>query len=309
MPTAIHVSPHPGDESIAVPGTLLALRDAGWRVIDFAASLGRPETHERRERELRAALDVAGLELHVARAAISRGDDLGASRKEVSFELLTLIRDTGADLVIGPHARDGHHGNQTVGRAIRQAVWDAPKPVTWWMWSMWADLPRPTLVVDCAEKHRVLGREMLECYPGENGRNDYRRMQESLWTLNAVRGVEKAFGFGVEPDERLRGITHAELLTEVRAAGRRWTVAPARLLDPAAPLLPDGEWRELDDISLLSSTRLRPLYRPWMLSATARLGWPGRYDGFSSPPGLTRQLGRFAAVSARSAANRMMRRR
>jgi hypothetical protein len=26
-----------------------------------------------------------------------------------------------------------------------------------------------------------------------------------------------------------------------------------------------GEWAPLDDLSILSSTRLRPLYRPWLL--------------------------------------------
>lgn len=304
MPTVIHVSPHPDDESIAAPCTLLALRDAGWRVINFAASLGRPEVHERREAELRAALDVAGFELHTSRAAISRGDDLGSSRKALSFELITLIRDTGAVLVVGPHARDGHHGHQTVARAIRQAVWDAPRPVTWWMWSIWADLPRPTLVAECAEKHLDLGREMLDCYPGETGRNDYRRMQESLWTLNAVRGVEKAFGFGSAPDARLRGITHAELFTEVRAVRRRWQVAAPRVLGSPPTLPDDTGWRDLDDISLLSSTRLRPLYQPWMLSLSARMGWPGRYDEFASRPRPWRQLRRVVPAAARSAWSR-----
>ena len=43
--TVLHLSPHPDDEIAGMPATLMALRDAGWRVVNVAAaSAGRRST-------------------------------------------------------------------------------------------------------------------------------------------------------------------------------------------------------------------------------------------------------------------------
>lgn len=298
-PIAIHVSPHPDDESIAVPCTLLALRDTGWRVINFAASMGRPADHERRRGELMAALDVAGFELVESSVSISRGDDLGVARKALTQELGKLVADTGAELVIGPHPRDGHHGHATVARAVRQVVWLSKRPLTWWMWSVWADLPRPTLVVECDPDRLETSMKMLEQHTGENGRNDYRAMHEAIRIVNAVRGIEKVFGFGSTPNREC-GITRAELLTEITAVRHTWLVGGPRVLDLANGLQPP-EWTALDDLSLLSSTRLRPLYNARALSLFARIGHPLVDFSQESGAGITDHLKRLGTLVARSA--------
>ena len=169
--------------------------------------------------------------------------------------------------MIGPHPRDGHHGHETVARAIRQLVWTSRRPLTWWMWPLWADLPRPTLMVPCGEDHLRTSARMLDQHAGENDRNDYRALQTSMRVTNAVRGVETVFGFGSARGDAA-SVTSAELLTEVTAHRHRWFVGRPRTLDQP------GEWAPLDDLSILSSTRLRPLYRPWLLDA--RLRPPGR---------------------------------
>jgi LmbE family N-acetylglucosaminyl deacetylase len=273
--TVIHASPHPDDESIAAPCTLLALKDAGWRVINFAASLGRPADRPRRRRELEAALGLAGFEHREseARVGISRGDDLGAACRALTAELTGLVNETGAELVVAPHPRDRHHGHLTVARAVRQTVWQAERPVTWWMWPLWAELLRPTLIAECAEKHLQLSKEMLEQYEGENARNDYREMHEATRLVNAVRGVETVFGFGSARDARLTGIRRAELFTEVTVQKHRWMVGIPRILDPNDAAAP--RWDRLDDLSIMSSTRLRPFYKAWLLWAHARFRIPG----------------------------------
>ena len=270
MHTVIHASPHPDDESIAAPCTLLALKDAGWRVINFAASLGRPADRPRRRRELEAALGLAGFEHResTARAGISRGDDLGAACRALTAELTELLAETGAELIVGPHPRDGHHGHVTVARAVRQTVWQAEHPVTWWMWPLWIELSRPTLILECADKHLQLSKEMLEKYEGENARNDYREMHEAIRVVNAVRGVETVFGFGSARDARVdrnptRRAVHRGHGTQARLDGRR----PAR---PRPSHAVARRWNGLDDLSILSSTRLRPFYQAWVLSAHAR---------------------------------------
>jgi LmbE family N-acetylglucosaminyl deacetylase len=274
--TVIHASPHPDDESIAAPCTLLALKDAGWRVINFAASLGRPADRPRRRRELEAALGLAGFEHREsgARMGISRGDDLHAACRALTAELTELVNETGAELVVGPHPRDGHHGHAAVARAVRQTVWRSKRTVTWWMWPLWTDLPRPTLIVDCDDKHLRLSKEMLERYEGENARNDYPAMHEAIRVVNAVRGVEKVFGLGTARDARVAGIRRAELLTEVTVQKHRWMVGVPRVLDPENAAAPG--WVRLDDLSIMSASRLRPFYNPWALWAHARFSIPGR---------------------------------
>jgi LmbE family N-acetylglucosaminyl deacetylase len=38
--TALLLSPHPDDELLGCPAHLFALRDAGWRIVNVALSLG-----------------------------------------------------------------------------------------------------------------------------------------------------------------------------------------------------------------------------------------------------------------------------
>ena len=233
--TVLHVSPHPDDESIGAPCTLVALRDAGWRVINLAVSLGRPEQAERRRAELDAALGVAGLEGRTmpVPARISRGDDLGRAEQAITGWLEETVAETDADLVIGPHPEDGHHGHEVVGRAIRASLRtvsaerlaaDRPVPV-WWMWSIWRELSEPTLVVGCTDEQLEVAEKMLRAHEGENLRNDYLAMHRPQRRVNAVRGAELVFGFGTEG----LPVESAELLTEVAWAGYGWLRGPARI--------------------------------------------------------------------------------
>jgi hypothetical protein len=246
-----------------------------------------------------AALEIAGFEHYEASpAAISRGDDLGAACGRLTGDLTELVRERDAELIIGPHPRDGHHGHATVARAVRQTVWAAQRPLQWWMWSVWADLPRPTLVVDCEPAHLATSMKMLEQHAGENGRNDYREMHDAVRAVNAVRGVEKVFGFGSAPGEQLRGISRAELLTEITARRHRWLIGSPRVLDLDGGVRPP-RWSALDDLSLLSSTRLRPFYNAAVMSAFARIGHP-MVDPADEGAGLTSQVRRLVALTRRS---------
>ncbi len=139
------------------------------------------------------------------------------------------------------------------------------------MWSVWADLPRPTLIVDCPPKYLDISTEMLQHHAGENGRNDYVAMHVPIRRVNAIRGIEKALGYGTAAVEQLGRVEHAELLTEVTVIHHRWKVGATRLLDPMDI---DTTWADLDDLSILSSTRMRPLYRPMFLGPLAGVRVP-----------------------------------
>ena len=87
--TVIHLSPHPDDEIAGMPATLMALRDAGWRVVNVACGLGRPAQHQRRRSEVEEACRRAGFDFVTCDPPLplSAGDDL-AGAEETLVELL-----------------------------------------------------------------------------------------------------------------------------------------------------------------------------------------------------------------------------
>ena len=58
--TILHLSPHPDDEIAGAPATLMALREAGWRVVNVACGLGRPAQHQRRRAEVEVEFEDEG---------------------------------------------------------------------------------------------------------------------------------------------------------------------------------------------------------------------------------------------------------
>ncbi|HEY2637780.1 MAG TPA: PIG-L family deacetylase, partial [Solirubrobacteraceae bacterium] len=140
----LHLAPHPDDEAVGAPATLLGLVAAGHDVVNLACSLGRPADQVRREAEAREACARAGFALEIVRPppATSRGDDLAAAQAALTAAIAARL--DGVDLVVGPSPHDGHHGHEVVGRAARDAVPGAARPPRLWLWGVWADLPLPT---------------------------------------------------------------------------------------------------------------------------------------------------------------------
>ena len=237
-PTALHVAPHPDDEVLGCGATLLALRSAGWRVVNLACSLGRPADHDRRRAELTQAVAVLGIEGVVAEppVAMSQGDDLGAAESRVAGLVASIAADLDAQLIVSPHPDDAHHAHALVGRAVSAC----PTGRRWWAWGLWRDLPAPTRYVPYGPD--VLSRlaEALACHRGETERNDYQDLLRSRARLQAVVGSERVFGFGSGPaapepyadllEERIRGGDSGFHLA------RRHEVGLGELLDPH----PDG---------------------------------------------------------------------
>jgi LmbE family N-acetylglucosaminyl deacetylase len=229
------LAPHPDDEVLGAGATLMALRDAGSRVVNLACSLGRSEERERREQEVREASARTGFELviHDPPLAISAEDDLDAAQATLARTLGETIAAIGAEIVVSPSPHDGHHGHEVVGRAARDALRalrdSAPR---WWMWGLWAELPFPTLVSLFGADRLDALVYALEAHAGEIARNDFADLARSRATVARVIGAEKAFGYGAEGFDR----PHADLLTEAIAAGGRWTAAAPRVLDPVDPL-------------------------------------------------------------------------
>jgi LmbE family N-acetylglucosaminyl deacetylase len=253
----LHVAPHPDDELIGAPATLMALRDAGHRVFNLACSLGSPSQRERRGLELEEAMRRARFEWKAIQppVGISSGDDLRAAQRRLADEIGSLLQADRFDLIVSPTPHDGQHGHEVVGRATADAIASRPEGgPRWWMWGLWADLPLPTLFVPFDEDRLAEVLHALEAHRGEIDRSDYRAVVEGRARAARVLGVERVFGWGEpKPDGPFADLLnerrpYAELLMEVMHVDGDWWLGAPRTPDfcdplrPVRPSLPIGWW-------------------------------------------------------------------
>lgn len=239
MPSVICVSPHPDDELLGAPATLMALRDAGWEVINLACSLGRPEDRDRRRAELIEACGVARFELVIPDELppIGDGDDLGVAQGVLAAAISDVLTRSDARLIVGPSPHDGHHGHETVGRAIRDAVEARGEPIRVMFWGLWGELPIPNLFVPFDAARLLEIQRALSSHAGELERNRFDRLLTGRASANAVLGPERVFGFGATGTRH----EYAELLIDAGwSPGAGWELASPRELDPCDPVVGGG---------------------------------------------------------------------
>lgn len=239
------VSPHPDDESIGAPATLLSLRDAGFHVVNYAASLGKPEQYERRQGELTEACTRASFELVIPDepARISSGDDLVAAQAEMTAAVSALIQKRRPVAVVSPSVHDGHHGHEVVARATRDAIINSDISTRWLMYNIWGDLPFPNIYSAFGQDRLDEVQHVLGAYEGENDRNNYQNMVIGRATLGAVLGSEKVFGFGSAAASTQ---PYAELLTEAVHEDGVWKEGAHRVLDASDPFGPAPLEQQID---------------------------------------------------------------
>jgi LmbE family N-acetylglucosaminyl deacetylase len=238
----LHAAPHPDDELIGAPATLMALRDAGHQIVNVACSLGRAEDSERRRLELEEACRRARFELEIVREPLtdeSQAEDerRDAAERRLAAELAGLLAGREFGLVVGPSPHDRHPGHEIVGRAVCRALESGAGPDRWWMWGLWGELPFPTTIVGFEQDRLDEILHALAAHTGELSRNDYRRLVEGRSRAATVLAAELVFRFG---GEGVRA-TYAESTGEAVRTRDGWRLGAARTLDPAEPLPePDG---------------------------------------------------------------------
>jgi LmbE family N-acetylglucosaminyl deacetylase len=245
--TLLHLSPHPDDELAGMPATLMALRDAGWKIVNLACGLGRPEQHERRLAELEEACRRAGFELLPSDPplALSADDDLIASEVALVDLLARILPELSPSLVCAPSPHDGHHAHELVGRAARRALEDQAGPVPHlWLWGVWADLPFPTLIVPFDRSRREEIQHALAAHASELARLPVDRLIEARAVLAAGAGEERVHGYGVAGDPE---VELAELVCEVALTPAGWQLGTPRRFAADAPIAapsdrPIGWW-------------------------------------------------------------------
>jgi LmbE family N-acetylglucosaminyl deacetylase len=207
----LHASPHPDDELIAAPATLMALRDAGHEIVNVACSTRSPE----RCAELEKACERAGFELVLLDGERPLADDLGA-----------LCEERSPGLVVGPSPHDRHPWHEAVAHVLLDLA-----PERLWLWGLWGELPFPTTVVEYGEDRLAEILHALEAHESQLARNDFRRLVAGRGSAATVLAAELVFGFGAAG---LPG-PYAEATTEVVRDGSGWRLGAARRLDADDP--------------------------------------------------------------------------
>ena len=229
-PTALHVAPHPDDEAVGCPGALLHLRDRGWTVVSVIASLGFEGQWDRRRAEAEEASRRAGFVpvFFDPPLNLDLDADRAAATERLANELPGLVAEHGAQIVVSPSPHDVHHGHETVGRGVQQAMAALSLDVRWWMWGVWGDLPAPNVFYGFDQKELDRALHVLDAYAGELERNDYRPFLTGRATANAVMGSERVFGFGSPSATKL---PYADVITEVRLLDGRFMASEPHHLD------------------------------------------------------------------------------
>jgi LmbE family N-acetylglucosaminyl deacetylase len=236
-PSVLHLAPHPDDELIGAPATLMALRDAGWRVVNQACGLGSdPSRREARAAELREACRRAGFELRLP------GGPAFAEIRPPGGELRTLIAAAIAAvrpaIVVSPDPADRHPAHERVAAAARASIEAATEPPRWWTYGIWGPLAEPTLATAFGAEQLEEILSALAAHTGELARADYRRLVHGRAEAAAVTAPELLFGFGKADAPAPPGGTgpeYAELLRERALIDGAWRPGEPRWLDPAAP--------------------------------------------------------------------------
>jgi LmbE family N-acetylglucosaminyl deacetylase len=245
--TVLHLSPHPDDEIAGMPATLMALRDAGWRVMNVACGLGRPAQHQRRRAEVEEACRRARFDLVTCDPPLllSAGDDLAGAEETLVDMLGHVFAEFAPALVCSPSPHDGHHAHELVGRAARRALEAHPGTAPpLWLWGLWADLPFPTLIAPFGQARLAEIQHALAAHASELARLPLDRLLEARAVLNAVLGEERVHGSGLTGDP---AVELAELLCEVVLTPAGWQLGGSRRFDAEAPLAspsarPIGWW-------------------------------------------------------------------
>ena len=198
---------------LGAPGALFALRDAGWRIVNVACSLGRPEQRDRRLRELQEACRRARFELRI--------DDV---------EPAHVLDELEPELVVAPSPHDRHPFHEEVARDVLTAVAAAGSPATVWLWSLWGESALPSLALELTDARLDEIEHALDAHEGELARTDFKRLLRAQADAYGVIGAERIYDFGA-PALPFR---RAELLTELALDDGRW-----RLCEPRE--LRDGE--------------------------------------------------------------------
>lgn len=210
----------------------MALRDAGWKVVNLACGLGRLDQAARREAELREACRRAGFELFLPERLP------GPDRVGIASVVEEAIAGLAPSIVFSPGPHELHPSHAIAAAAVRDVLNGlGPAAPRWWMWAFWGSLREPTLATSFDRPRLAEVLDALSAHEGEMARVDYRRAVERRGAMLAALAAELLLGFG---SAARHAPEYAELLTEAVRGPSSWQLTQPRWLDPSMPLGEDS---------------------------------------------------------------------
>lgn len=210
-PCCLILAPHPDDECITGALPLRLRREAGWRVVNLAVTLGsKLERQAERRAELQAACARLGFEL-----------DLPAEPPEAA--VARALAQWQPALVLMPHAEDAQPTHQRVHRWGREAIERAGRPTTVACTEFWSTLAAPNFLVMSSLADTADLVQALACHVGEVARNPYHLRLPAFMADALRRGGELVGGPGSTPPQG----DFATVYALQRFDGSQWESSPA----------------------------------------------------------------------------------
>jgi LmbE family N-acetylglucosaminyl deacetylase len=194
-------SSHPDDEALS--GALpLRLKREETRILNLAMTLGsNPARQKKRKAELAASCRVLGFDCQLVHeplgfsnlAHASATNDVPARQQRIDILTSHFNREM-PDLILFPHARDGHPVHEEVYRmalaAARQHSEIKNRRVLLAETEYWHPLAEPNLLLGLAPETIARLITALLCHQGEIGRNPYHLSLPARLMDNVRRGAE-----------------------------------------------------------------------------------------------------------------------
>jgi LmbE family N-acetylglucosaminyl deacetylase len=204
-PLAMLLSPHPDDEIINGGLPLRLSREAGWRVLDVAVTLGsNPARREQRWREAQTACASVGFELVSAAPGGLSGVSLERRAADPTSwardaeRLAELIARHAPRVMFVPHDDDWNSTHRGTHQLVIDALSTQELALELWVveTEFWRPMATPNLIVELdvdalADLVRALG-----CHVGEVQRNPFHVTLPAWMIDNVRRGAELVLGQG-----------------------------------------------------------------------------------------------------------------
>ncbi len=193
-PVALIVSAHPDDEVMTGMPLGVRLRREGWRIVNLAVTLGRPEQLDRRRYELTQACRFLGIEyLEVENGVESTGHANWQPARDATQAALKSLRP---HVVITHHPHDGHPDHESVNMLVRESLRVSPlADVALVEGQYWRDMADPNLMLEIGAEDFALLLKALSFHEGELYRNRYDVFWPPYTHVNA-RFAERVTGWG-----------------------------------------------------------------------------------------------------------------
>jgi N-acetylglucosamine malate deacetylase 1 len=204
-PGALIFSPHPDDECITGALALRLQREAGFRVVDIAVTLGSKVSRRKaRLKELTNACNFLGFGLEqIVPGGLENVTPVARVQEPKRWE--TAVRATAAliwrhkpKVVFLPHAHDWHPAHIGTHWLVMDALATLPAEFTCALveTEFWGQMAAPNLLVESSESDVADLVAALSLHTGEVRRNPYHLRLPAWMQDNVRRGAELVGGSG-----------------------------------------------------------------------------------------------------------------